>query len=145
MAEGGYPLSQFQRDRSDATKAASDQARNLGLAGIAIVWLFAGPFFKGADTSKPSDLLFFAGAMLSLSLALDLGQLVARALMLDNAYNRTERLPDIREAIANDEDPQVGDVGKGIHRVTRTLFFAKMVGLALGYGAILLFFFIKAF
>jgi hypothetical protein len=107
--------------------------------------LFAGPFFKGADTSKPSDLLFFAGAMLSLSLALDLCQLVARALMLNSAYNKTEKLPEVREAIDNDEDPQVDDVGEGVHRVTRKLFLAKMVGLALGYGAILLFFLIKAF
>jgi hypothetical protein len=47
MAEGGYPLSQFQKDRSDATVAASDQARNLGARGHRDRLVVRGPIFQG--------------------------------------------------------------------------------------------------
>ena len=63
--------------------------------------------------------------------------------MLNSAFNKTEASPEVQAAKAEDEDPVVNDVGPEVHRVTRALWVAKLAALALGYGAILLFFISK--
>ena len=68
-----------------ASTMASNQARNLGLAGLGIVWLFAGPFFTGSG-DRPDAVLFWAGAALAAALAFDLAQLVARTVVLEVVY-----------------------------------------------------------
>jgi hypothetical protein len=139
MPGDGLPLSTFEQDRFNATVQASDQARKLGLAGVAIVWLFAGPFFKDPTQTRPSDLLFVAGGLLSLALALDLAQLVTRGLMLDYTYNKFEARPDVQEALRRDEDPQIYDLGR-VHTYTYALFLAKLLALGSGYLLIIAYF-----
>jgi len=71
------PLTQ-SADLALVTRAGPEravQARKLSLAGVAIVWLFAGPFFQGKVGQAPGNVLYFAGAALSLAMALDLAQL----------------------------------------------------------------------
>jgi hypothetical protein len=65
---------------------------------VAIVRLFAGPFFKDQTQTRPSSLLFRAGGLLSLALALDLAHLVTTGLMLDYNYNKFEARPDIQRS-----------------------------------------------
>jgi hypothetical protein len=144
MPKGGLPLSSFEEDRFSATVQASDQARKLSLAGVAIVWLFAGPFFRDTNEARPSDLLFFAGGLLSVALALDLAQMVTRALMLDYTYNKFEARPDVQEALRRDEDPQVYDLGR-VHTYTYALFLAKLLALGSGYFLIIFYFATQAF
>jgi hypothetical protein len=139
----GWRLSEFENDRFDATKAASDQARNVALAGLAIVWLFAGPYFQGTNAQSPGPIVYIAGGALSLALALDLTQLVVRALMMNAAYNRTEKLPEVQAHW--DEDPVVADLGPGVHKWSSRLWKAKMAALAVGYAMILVFFLHKIF
>jgi hypothetical protein len=145
VADGGYTLSDFQQERFEATVAASDQVRKVALAGLAIVWLFSSAFFQGTAQDGPGTLVFIAGGLLSLTLALDIAQLVTRAMTLNASYNKTEDKPEIKAALANDEDPQVDDVGKKVEQRTKPLFIGKIITLGLGYLCILIFFLTKIF
>jgi hypothetical protein len=136
----GLTLSALQDKRFEATKAASEQARTLALAGVGIVWLFAGPFFQSGSGKHPSNVLFFAGGALALALALDLFQLLARALLIERSYNKQEQRADVQAAMLRHEDPGVEDVGSALRIVTRLFFLLKFTSLAAGYVAILVFF-----
>jgi hypothetical protein len=127
-------LSDLANLKFEASKMVSDQARNLALAGLAIVWLFAGPFFVGESGQKPEAVLFWAGAALAGALALDLAQLVARTVVLQVIYVRR------RDAASDDDDdPVVEDYGP-LNWITGLLFYAKIAALSLGYLCILAYF-----
>lgn len=68
----------------DLSGRASDIARQLGLAGIALIWLFK--FDTGGRQSIPRDLVA-PGILLVLSLGFDLAQYVFGALLW-GAYGR---------------------------------------------------------
>ena len=136
-------LSDLEKERFSATKAASDQARPLALAGIAIVWLFAGPFFrdaKGSEAHAPPGVLILAAGAFSVSLALDLMQLAIRAVMLDAIYSDREASDAAQEAIRNGTDPQVQELGSSLATITRWFWGLKLVALVLGYFCVVGFF-----
>jgi hypothetical protein len=131
-------LSELGLMKFEASKAASDQARSLALAGLAIVWLFAGPFFtKGEE--KPPDSLFVAGGLLAIALALDLLQLVVRTVALEVSYQATERKADVVV-----DDPLVSET-PGVNVATAVFFYLKMLALVVGYGFVVGYFGTKAF
>jgi hypothetical protein len=131
VADVGIRLRQLQQDRFDATKAASDQTRTLALAGLAVVWLFAGPYFLGGSKDKPSGWLFAAGALFGATLIVDLIQLVVRATMLDVIYSRREAQVAQKTGSRAVDDPVV-NVGTELRWVTLVLFYAKAISLAVG-------------
>ncbi|WGY03337.1 hypothetical protein QI633_06135 [Nocardioides sp. QY071] len=127
-------LSELATWRFEASKAASDQARTLALAGLGIVWLFAGPFYTGKGDTSPSSALQLAGAALALGLALDLAQLVGRTIALEVNYRRENR-----EADPAEDDPTVSGT-PGVALISGLFFYLKVVALCVGYGAIVLYF-----
>lgn len=131
-------LSELALMKFEASQAASGQVRSLSLAGLVIVWLFAGPFFTGEADETPSSLLFAAGIALTAALAFDVLQLVSRTALLEFAYWRANAgsEPDV--------DPVVKDT-PGNNLVTGFFFYAKALGLAAGYACIVAFFVTKAF
>lgn len=132
-------LSELEAVVSDVSASASTQARTLSVAGLALVWLFAGPFFqREAGATRPPTLLLVAGAGLSLSLALDLAQLYLRTSFLNYTLHARERSAqeDLRQGV----DPDAGDLGGAVWSVTTFLFFAKAVPLLATYALILIFF-----
>lgn len=135
-------LSQLNTLNGEVSANASTQARTLALAGLALVWLFAGPFFlQSPQASRPSRLLFAAGGLLALSLALDLVQLYARAGLLNSAFTRAQS--ELQADLAAGRDPDVGSLGRRIQTVTVVLFYVKAVPLGIGYLLVLLFFVIQ--
>jgi hypothetical protein len=133
--DAGAPmrLSQLAQMKFEASVAASGQVRSLSLAGLLIVWLFAGPFFRGDDSKAPSWLLYAAAIALTVGLALDVLQLVSRAALLEFAYRRANT------GTSADEDPIVAET-PGNNVVTASFFYAKAAALAVGYGFIVAFF-----
>lgn len=131
-------LSKLDEVRREASVTASTQARTLAVAGLAVVWLFAGPFFQEPGSDRPSNMLFIAGAALSLALALDLTQLFLRVTFLNLAYSSAEKAGQAE--LKSGKDPEVVDLGKALTVVTTGLFYAKAVPLAAGYVLILIFF-----
>ena len=92
-------LSELNKLNGEVSASASTQSRTLALAGLAVIWLFAGPFFlREQDATRPAGLLFIAGGLFALSLALDLVQLYARAGLLNAAFEREQRRlqPELR-------------------------------------------------
>ena len=136
-------LSELGEWKRDASEKASAQLRSLALAGLAVVWLFAGPFFKGTVPDKPDKALFVAGALLIVALAFDVLQMVARTLILDVVYDRVEKTPEAQAALAAGEDIEVTGVGEWLNLITGALFYLKVVTLAVGYGFIVAFFVIS--
>lgn len=129
----GLTLATLDQLRREAAKAASDQVRTLALAGLAIVWLFTGPFFTRGTADRPDWTLFLAAAALALALTLDFAQLATRALMMDYAYSKVEERPDVQEALAAGREPIVDDIGIGLRWITFSFFVAKTAALGSGY------------
>jgi hypothetical protein len=118
----------------EASEKASTQGRALAIAGIAAVWLFAGPFFLNKQDEEPSALLVWAGASFALVLAVDAMQLIARTALLERAYQRANRHSDPK-----DKDPVVTDTGS-LNPSTATFFYAKFLPLFAGYVLLIVFF-----
>lgn len=132
-------LSELNTLNGEVSSTASTQARTLALAGLALVWLFAGPFFLATpEAARPSRLLFVAGGLLALSLALDLVQLYARAGLLHAAFRSQQT--KLQSALKKGEDPETGSLGPHLQKVTAVLFYAKAIPLAIGYVLVLTFF-----
>lgn len=127
-------LSELADWKFQASKAASDQARALALAGIGIVWLFAGPFFTGDVDDQPARSLWFAGAFLALALALDLAQLVSRTVLLEISYQLANRASN-----QDEEDPVVTET-PWVNKVSGFFFYCKALALCLGFGGIVYYF-----
>jgi hypothetical protein len=133
-------LSELGEWKKDASEKASSQVRALAFGGLAIVWLFAGPFFEGVSKDRPDRALFIAAAALVLALAVDLVQIVARTLILDIVYSRRERSSDAQAALDKGKDPDVTNIGPWLNRITGGLFYIKVLALAVAYGCISVFF-----
>ena len=129
--------SELRDERNRTSKAASDQARTLALAGLAVVWLFVADFFVGKPSSAhPSNWLTTAGALFALALLFDFLQLLLRAISLYVVYRGAERrTPDMTE------DPDIPTVGFWPNRVTMAPFFFKSACLLAGYGVLAYYFF----
>lgn len=127
-------LSELAAMKFEASKAASDQARTLALAGLAVVWLFAGPFLQLEEETQPSQSLLGAGAAFAVALGLDLFQLVTRTIALELNYQFKNRRLD-----PTHPDPEVPDT-RGVNLWTGIFFYLKIVALVVGYGSVFLFF-----
>lgn len=130
-------LDEFNTVRSDASVAASNQARTLALGGLALVWLFAGDFFLSRTSSRPSILLAVAGACLALCLLADATQLFVRWAFLEVAFNRAERAALARDPSAA---PPFEDVGRKVSYWTVRIFITKFVLLGIGYAVLAAYF-----
>lgn len=123
-------LDELETARFNASVAASNQGRTLGIAGLGFVWLFASDFFLSKTKAHPSSLLAAAGAALAVGLLLDLAQLYVRWATLERAFNTAEAReragPDRREA-------KFVDVGPAPAKFTVPLFKAKFLCIAAGY------------
>jgi hypothetical protein len=134
-------LSELDELRVTASTAASTQARTLAVAGLALVWLFAGPFYQRTTGAvRPSKLLLLAGALLALAIALDLIQLYARTALLGAAFTRREKDPAVQKELEAGNDPTVTDLGASVNIISAIFFYAKALPLAAGYGLIFAFF-----
>jgi len=132
-------LSELNKLNGEISASASGQSRTLALAGLGIVWLFAGPYFLHDEkASRPSELLFAAGGLLALSLALDLIQLYARAGLLNAAFKREQHR--LQHELRKTTDPDTKNLGPALQRVTEILFYAKACPLLAGYVLVLAFF-----
>lgn len=137
-------LRELDKLRQEVSGTASAQVRTLALGGLAVVWLFAAPFFQGIQGARtPSWILSTAGGFFAVSLVLDVIQLYVRSSIVQYRYWRAES--DL-EKVATDEtvmdDCEVEDVGSALTWATAILFYAKGVAVGLGF-AYLLFYFVS--
>ncbi len=107
---------------ADYTKAASDSARQLALAGIAVVWLFK--VDAGASVHLDRGPLW-AGIAFVLSLACDLLQSVTGTIVFLSLGNLRERGP---------KSEQNADYPEHILRPIDLFFWAKIILVLAGYG-----------
>jgi formate hydrogenlyase subunit 3/multisubunit Na+/H+ antiporter MnhD subunit len=130
-------LDEFESARSNASVAASTQARTLAVAGLALVWLFAGDFFLRRTNSKPSVLLAIAGVCLVLCLLADVTQLFVRWALLERGFTRAEARAAARHPA---DTPEFEDVGSAVKSATVPIFVSKFVLLAAGYVVLAVYF-----
>ena len=132
-------LSELNALNGSFSATASTQARTFSFAGLALVWLFAGPFFQREEGAvEPAGTLFVAGVCFAASLGLDLAQLYIRAGLTNAAFHR-EQLR-LQAQVKAQEDPQTGNLGRALSLSTAILFYMKAVPLLVGYVLILVFF-----
>lgn len=72
-------LKEFRDGYHELSGTASEVSRNLGFAGIAVIWIFKADLPEKAYTLAPE--LYHAGVVIVLSLALDLLQYVFSSLI----------------------------------------------------------------
>lgn len=107
-----------------ASAKASDIARQLAFAGIAIVWLFSGATTGATDGLRVPDGLLAAGFVLVLMLSLDFLHAVYRA----GAFAAYARYLEWKTA-AQDND----GAPAWIHWPSIVLFWGKLIALAVAY------------
>jgi hypothetical protein len=115
----------------DFTKLASDLARQLALAGLAIVWIFKVDGPDGAIRIPTS--LLIAGLFLSLCLLADYVQ-YAYAGTAWGIYHRRKELELQHDQTKDFKAPE------SLNYVTNGAWYTKMVAVFLAYGVILFFF-----
>ncbi len=84
-------LSEYKKDYDYLTGKASDVARQLSFAGIAIVWIFKSG--EGAQTTVPRTLLLVL-ALFAGSLFFDLAHYVVASAIWGYFHRRQEKLPN---------------------------------------------------
>lgn len=129
-------LDELRQRYSDATESASTVARNLCLAGLAFTWLFAAPdLFNGTPASDINKTLLVTGVLFSLGVLTDVVQLVFRAEYLARAYRIAERqVWADDEARMREPNPVTPDLGPKLRRVTRLLWWGKVLFTFVGWG-----------
>lgn len=134
-------LSALNDLRESSSATASGLVRNLALAGLATVWLFAGPFFQGQQATKPADALYTAGALLVGGLVVDVLQFYAKSTIVQFHFWAAQRTAD-RVTPAGDplDDYDVEDLGGALTWVTGVLFYCKGLLVAAGFVALLSYF-----
>lgn len=119
-------LEWLEDKRLEATVQASNQARNLAVAGVAAVWLFSSEYFLHGKGSKPAGSLLIAGGLFAFALGLDLIQLAIRALGLTNYLEKTA-------FTRNAEGNLVVEIPAWITKWTRWPFVGKIALCIAGY------------
>lgn len=113
------------------TKGASDSARQVAFAGIAVVWLFKVDSGSGIHLDHP---LLVAGACFVIALAADLAQyLTGTIVFLALGTVREQK----KGAARNADYPEL------ILRPMDVLFLTKMLAVIVGYTSLLAYFFHK--
>lgn len=129
------------------TGKVSDLVRQLGFAGIGIIWLFKTTAANGPTI--PKDLLP-AGGLILLSLAADLLQYAVGAVIWDRFNARKEdeleRKAEKRKAQGKTYDLESEDftAPASVNTVTEILFWVKFVAMLLAY-VLLLFYITRLF
>ncbi|MFI9809551.1 hypothetical protein ACIHEJ_35375 [Streptomyces sp. NPDC052301] len=117
-----------------SSDTASQQTRQLGIAGLAVVWLLAGGLQKSAI--HLSETLLVSGIALVSALSLDLLQ-YARTTATFAIWVRYKEKKQ-RGGIPNkdvDED-DIGDAPAAILPIMWVCFYAKLVAIGVAYGEI---------
>ncbi len=125
-------LSKLKEDYNYHTTKASDVARQLAMAGLAIVWIF-----KIGDGNKikiPDDLLYPLG-MFALALSLDLLQYIVASIILGRFYKKNEQ-----RYKATSEDPEL-EVPQWHDMVPLIPYILKFFMIFTGYIFILKYFY----
>jgi len=118
------------------TGKVSDIVRQLGLAGVAIIWVF-----KTESEGKKTipEGLVPAGVLILLGLATDLLQYAAGTIIWDRfnikKENELEEKRTEKEAHGEDYDPEAEDFSapSSINDLTKTLFWVKFLLMFLAY------------
>jgi hypothetical protein len=117
-------LSEYRATYQELSGKASDVARSLAFAGIALVWIFK---IGGDAFPRPRPELLAPTALLTLGLAFDLLQYIYSAAAWGVFTRFNERsLPNLTE------DPEL-DAPKVINWPTLILFWAKLGCIAVAY------------
>jgi hypothetical protein len=120
-------LSEFRADYYELSAKASDVARSLAFAGIAVIWIFK----TGSDAAphlRPE--LLPPTALLSLGLAMDLLQYAYAAAALGIfARTKEKRLSSLTE------DPEL-DAPRQMNWPTLTFFWGKLFCIGAAYALI---------
>lgn len=121
--------------RDDLSKQASENARKLALAGLALVLLLGGVASDGYSPDDPADLpnwLIAAGVALIGALLVDQLQYVVGTLLFGTWARRQERLKRKNETLA-DGFPE------SFSRALRVLFWLKIAAVAFAYVVLLIY------
>lgn len=113
----------------ERTTTASNLARQLAFAGIAIVWIFR---TTGANGPALPDALLLPALLLALALAVDLSQYIYAAA----AWGWFHRRKELSGAALDEE---VGQAPRWINWPTNFLFVAKVILVAVAYGYLIAF------
>ena len=124
-------LSDYKKDYDHLTGKASDVARQLSFAGIAIVWIFRTG--QGTDATLPGILLVSLG-LFALALLSDLSLYIIASII----WGRFHRCQE-KKLTDSSEDPDL-EAPAWYNRPAIVLFALKLASVAVGYAILVTFF-----